>query len=125
MNRCKDCGTIIENNSIRCPNCQEIRQAETFKTIAVVATIIFIIGFALLYQVSLGLSDMSSTWAQEENDARTFGGAIKNACFCLIVNIVPYIVSLICAKKAKLNKLYISELVILAIVLILIFIVHI
>lgn len=58
MNRCKDCGTIIENNSIRCPNCQEIRQAETFKTIAVVATIIFIIGFVLLYQVSLGLSDM-------------------------------------------------------------------
>lgn len=37
MNRCKDCGAIIENNSIRCPNCQEIRQAETFKTIAVVA----------------------------------------------------------------------------------------
>lgn len=58
MNRCKDCGAIIENNSIRCPNCQEIRQAETFKTIAVVATIIFIIGFVLLYQVSLGLSDM-------------------------------------------------------------------
>lgn len=125
MNRCKDCGAIIENNSIRCPNCQEIRQTETFKTIAMVATVVFIIGFALLYKVSLGLSDMSSTWAQEPNDARTFGGAIKNACFCLIVNIVPYIVSLVCAKKAKLNKLYISELVILAIVLVLVFIVNI
>ena len=110
MNSCKKCGTEIEQNLLK--------SIKTNKIVAIIFFIMFLIIFIVSSIISFSLSEVGSSLSGGNYESISFIDVIRLSSLNFIISGLPLIASMILSKKAKLNKLFILELIILFIAII-------
>lgn len=118
MNSCKKCGTEIEQNLLYCKKCKELKSIKTNKIGAIIFFIMFLIIFIVSSIISFSLSEVGSSLSGGNYESISFIDVIRLSSLNFIISGLPLIASMILSKKAKLNKLFILELIILFIAII-------
>ena len=118
MNSCKKCGTEIEQNLLYCKKCKELKSIKTNKIGANIFFIMFLIIFIVSSIISFSLSELGSSLSGGNYESISFIDVIRLSSLNFIISGLPLIASMILSKKAKLNKLFILELIILFIAII-------
>ena len=116
MNRCIKCGVEISEHRKICKNCDN-------KKIAIVLNIVFAIIYELTFWVFWNLSEIGSHLGGGET--RKLSKYVEIARFaapCFLLSGAIIIIGSIFAKKAKLNTLFIIDLIIIIINIICFFI---